>query len=105
MAADEEGHRRIIQQTNALVRALIEQETLDHPFWISGIVSRFYLSHLGHMYFDLVDDNYSISCMVRQKIRGTLDFTITNNLELTFMVRCAYLRIRHKFKSRLRKRG
>jgi exodeoxyribonuclease VII large subunit len=82
MAADGEGQRRSIPQTNALVRALIEQETLDHPFWISGIVSRFYLSHLGHMYFDLVDDNYSISCMVREKLRGTLNFTITNSLEI-----------------------
>lgn len=82
MAADGEGQRRSIPQTNALVRALIEQETLDHPFWVSGIVSRFYLSHLGHMYFDLVDDNYSISCMVREKLRGTLNFTITNSLEI-----------------------
>jgi exodeoxyribonuclease VII large subunit len=82
MATDEEGHRRSIPQTNALVRALIEQETLDHPFWISGIVSRFYLSHLGHMYFDLVDDDYSISCMVREKLHGTLGFTIANSLEI-----------------------
>lgn len=82
MAADGEDQRRSIPQTNALVRALIEQETLDHPFWVNGIVTRFYLSHLSHIYFDLVDDNYSISCMVREKLRGTLNFTITNSLEI-----------------------
>lgn len=82
MADEDKGSRRSIPQTNALVRALIEQETLDHPFWISGIVSRFHLSHLGHQYFDLSEDDYSISCMVREKVRGTLEFILANGIEV-----------------------
>jgi exodeoxyribonuclease VII large subunit len=78
----EEDNRRSIPQTNALVRALVEQETLDHPFWIGGMVTRSFLSHLGHHYFDLNDDDYSISCMLREKLRGTLNFTITNGIEI-----------------------
>jgi len=50
MTDDNRDSRRTIPQTNALIRALVEQETLEHPFWIGGIVTRFYLSHLGHMY-------------------------------------------------------
>lgn len=82
MTDDREDQRRTIPQTNALVRALIEQETLDHPFWIGGIVTRNFVSDSGHVYFDLTDENYSISCMVREKIRGTLNFGIKNGVEI-----------------------
>jgi exodeoxyribonuclease VII large subunit len=82
MAADSDGQRRTIPQTNALIRALVEQEMLDHPFWVAGIVTRYFLSDFGHIYFDLNDDDYFISCMVREKIRGTLDFTISNGIEI-----------------------
>jgi exonuclease VII large subunit len=82
MSSAHENAQRTIPQTNALIRALVEQEMLDHPFWIGGLVTRYFKSDLGHLYFDLNDDNYSISCMVREKVRGTLDFTITNGIEI-----------------------
>jgi exodeoxyribonuclease VII large subunit len=82
MANDTDGQRRTIPQLNALIRALVEQEMLDHPFWIGGIVTRHFLSDFGHIYFDLNDDDYFISCILREKLRGTLDFTITNGIEI-----------------------
>jgi exodeoxyribonuclease VII large subunit len=82
MVDEAKGLSRTIPQTNALIRALIEQETLDHPFWVGGFVTRYHISDLGYIYFDLTDDDSTISCMVREKIRGTLDFTITNGIEI-----------------------
>jgi exodeoxyribonuclease VII large subunit len=73
---------RTIRETNALIRALVEQETLGYPFWTSGYVTRYFLSDFGHVYFDLTDDNHTISCIVREPIRGTLDFTINNGMDI-----------------------
>ncbi len=78
---DTDQHRRI-SQTNALVRALVEQETLEYPFWTEGFVTRCYTSHLGHVYFDLTDDEYTISCMLKGIVREKLDFTFSNGLEV-----------------------
>ena len=78
---DTDQHRRI-SQTNALVRALVEQETLEYPFWTEGFVTRCYTSYLGHVYFDLTDDEYTISCMLRGTVREKLDFTFSNGLEV-----------------------
>ncbi len=74
--------KRNLRQTNALVRALVEQETLDYPFWVSGIVTRCFVSDFGHLYFDLVDEDYSINCMIREPVRGTLSFTVNNGIEV-----------------------
>jgi exodeoxyribonuclease VII large subunit len=74
--------RRTIPQTNALVRALVEQETLDYPFWTEGYVTRCHTSHLGHIYFDLTDDDHTLSCMIRSQLRGKLDFQMSNGLEI-----------------------
>ncbi|MEO8612645.1 MAG: exodeoxyribonuclease VII large subunit [Chloroflexota bacterium] len=82
MATDKADQRRTIPQTNALIRSLVEQEMLDHPFWVGGIVTHYYLSDFGHIYFDLIDDGCAISCMLREKIRGTLDFIISNEIEI-----------------------
>jgi len=79
---EESSPKRSIRETNALIRALVEQETLGYPFWVGGNVTRCYVSDLGHIYFDLSDDDHTISCIVREKTRGTLSFTITNGIEI-----------------------
>ena len=73
---------RTIQQTNALIRSIVEVETLDYPFWMGGIVTRHFVSDRGHVYFTLNDENYSISCFLVESRRGTLDFTISNGMEI-----------------------
>lgn len=82
MSSPPQDPSRRVAQINALVRSLVEQETLEHPFWTSGVVTRCYTSHLGHVYFDVTDDDYTISCMLREKLRGTLGFDIQNTLEI-----------------------
>jgi exodeoxyribonuclease VII large subunit len=73
---------RTIRDTNALIRALVEQETLGYPFWVGGYVTRCFLSDFGHVYFDLTDDDHTISCMIREPVRGTLDLNISNGMDL-----------------------
>lgn len=82
MSENPEESKRNLRQTNALVRALVEQETLDYPFWVSGVVTRCFVSDFGHVYFDLTDEDYSINCMVREPVRGTLNFTFSNGIEV-----------------------
>jgi hypothetical protein len=48
MSAAEEGPKRTIPQVNALVRALVEQETFGYPFWIGGYVTRCFIADFGH---------------------------------------------------------
>ncbi|MBZ0304140.1 MAG: exodeoxyribonuclease VII large subunit [Anaerolineae bacterium] len=74
--------RQTIPQINSLVRALVEQETIGYPFWINGIVTRYYLSNMGHAYFDLSDDDYTISCMLHERRRGALNFDLNKGMEL-----------------------
>jgi|FLYN01.1.fsa_nt_gi exonuclease VII large subunit len=71
---------RTIRDTNALIRALVEQETLGYPFWVGGYVTRGFISDFGHIYFDLTDDDHTISCMIREQVRGSLDFEISNGM-------------------------
>jgi exodeoxyribonuclease VII large subunit len=73
---------RTIPETNALIKSLVEQETIGFPFWVQGIVARHFLSDRGHEYFDLSDDDYSINCFLPERVRGTLSFTLTNGLEV-----------------------
>jgi exodeoxyribonuclease VII large subunit len=82
MSENREEMTRNIQETNRLVRALVEQETLNHPFWLGGIISRSFMSDMGHHYFDLTDDDYTISCMLPRSKRGALDFTLQNGMEV-----------------------
>jgi exodeoxyribonuclease VII large subunit len=74
--------KRPIPQVNALVRALVEQETLSYPFWTEGYVTRCYTSDIGHIYFDINDEDHSISCMIHNKTRGSLGFEMGNGLEV-----------------------
>jgi exodeoxyribonuclease VII large subunit len=82
MPDSNDGSRRTIPEVNRLVRALVEQETIGYPFWIRGIVSRYYLSDFGHAYFDLTDEDYTINCILPERRRGTLDFEIASGLEV-----------------------
>lgn len=82
MAATGEVTRRTIRETNALIRALVEQETIGYPFWMGGIVTKYFVSDSGHIYFDLTDEDTSINCMIRESVRGTLDFPLSNNLDI-----------------------
>lgn len=82
-----------IRETNARIRAIVERETLGKSFWIKGIVRKHYISDLGHEYFELYDEDYSIRCMVREAVRDNLSFTITNGMELEI---CGTIRIYDK---------
>jgi exodeoxyribonuclease VII large subunit len=82
MSEQQTEQKRTIRATNALIRALVEQETLGYPFWAGGIVTKYFVSDFGHIYFDLNHDDHSISCMIREQVRGTLDFPIANGLEI-----------------------
>lgn len=69
-------------EINAMVRGLVEVETIGHPFWVRGIVKNYYKSDLGHIDFTLVDDRKSINCMLTNKSHGNLDFEIRTGLEI-----------------------
>jgi exodeoxyribonuclease VII large subunit len=75
-------NRRTVNEVNSMVRALVEQETLGYPFWLNGIVTRYFISNIGHVYFDLSDESFTISCMLQERRRGTIDFEIGNGMEL-----------------------
>lgn len=69
-----------IRDTNARIRAVIEKETVGKPFWISGLARKLYNSEFGHLYFELfdVEEQYAISCMLRQNVRNTMGFSLAN---------------------------
>lgn len=74
--------QRSIPQINSLVRSLVEQETINYPFWVTGFISRYSQSDRGHIYFDLSDQDYSISCMLPERQRGHIDFDLTKGMEV-----------------------
>ncbi len=74
--------KRNIPGLNALVRSLVEQETLERPFWVGGYVVHPFVSDAGHLYFRLEDEDYSIRCMVRASVRNTLNFEISSGMEI-----------------------
>lgn len=80
--AQTETNQRNIPGLNALIRSLVEQETLGHPFWVGGYVSRRFNSDAGHLYFDLLDEDYSIGCMIRGSVKNNLSFEISNGMDL-----------------------
>jgi len=82
MAAGDIETRRPIPEVNNLIRALVEAETLGYPFWTRGIITRHFQSDRGHIYFDITDDDYSISCFLSERQRGHLDFALSNGLEI-----------------------
>ncbi len=82
MTEQTETNKRTIPSLNALVRSLVGQETLTRPFWVGGYVARRFVSDAGHLYFDIVDEGYSISCMVRTSVKNNLGFEIATGMDL-----------------------
>ena len=78
----EPHQQRSIAQVSRMLRSIVEAETLEHFFWVSGKIDRFYKSDLGHIYFDLVDGNSSIRCMLRERQSGDLSFDLKNHLDI-----------------------
>ena len=54
-----------IDKLNARIRAIVERETVDKPLWVGGVVRGLYISDMGHIYFNLYDDPFSIRCILR----------------------------------------
>jgi exodeoxyribonuclease VII large subunit len=82
MMAETETNKRNIPSLNALIRSLVEQETLGHPFWVGGYVTRRFNSNAGHLYFDLIDEDYSIGCIVRAAVKNKLGFEISSGMDI-----------------------
>lgn len=77
-----ENQQRTIPQINSLVRSLVEQETVNYPFWVTGFINRYFESDRGHIYFDLVDQDYTINCMLPERRRGNIEFDLTKGMEV-----------------------
>lgn len=71
-----------IRDTNARIRAVLEKETVGKPFWIAGLVRKHFISDWGHEYFELYDDEFTIRCMVRENVRGSLPFSFAHGQEV-----------------------
>jgi exodeoxyribonuclease VII large subunit len=80
--AENETNKRNIPGLNALIRGMVEQETLGHPFWVGGYVTRRFNSDSGHLYFHLMDEDYSIGCIIRAPVKNKLSFEISNGMDL-----------------------
>jgi exodeoxyribonuclease VII large subunit len=82
MVAETETNRRNIPGLNALIRSLVEQETLGHPFWVGGYVTHRFNSDAGHLYFRLTDEDYSIGCIIRAPVKNKLGFEISSGMDI-----------------------
>ncbi len=82
MKANTQETRRSIEQVNRMLRSIVEAETLEHFFWVSGRIRGFHQSDLGHMYFVLAEDNSSIRCMIREENANQISFALQNHLEV-----------------------
>lgn len=76
-----ENHRSIAQIARTL-RSIIESETLEHYFWVGGRIDRLYKSNLGHVYFELVDGENRIKCVLWEERVGRLLFDLKNHLDV-----------------------
>lgn len=75
---EQDDKLRTIQQTNEFVRAIVEtKDVIDDYFWVGGQVGKVFQSHLGHTYFTLTDEGFSINCMLPNKHKDKSDF-VTN---------------------------
>lgn len=85
MSAPEPTPVQEIRLVNAHIKAIVEKETAGKSLTISGLVRRAFRSDRGHLYFDLVDGEHSIACILRESIRGSLGFTPENGMELELL--------------------
>lgn len=76
-----ENHRSIAQIARTL-RSIIESETLEHYFWVGGRIDRLYKSELGHVYFELVDGQNRIKCILWEERTGRILFDLKNHLDV-----------------------
>ncbi len=76
-----ENHRSIAQIARTL-RSVIESETLEHYFWVGGRIDRLYKSDLGHVYFELVDGQNQIKCVLWDERVGRIPFDLKNHLDV-----------------------
>ena len=65
-----------------MIRSILEAETLEQFFWVGGKIDRYYKSERGHVYFDLVDGNARIRCMLREERTGQFLFDLRNHLDV-----------------------
>jgi exodeoxyribonuclease VII large subunit len=82
MSTSASDSRRSIAQVNRILRCIIEAETLEQFFWVGGRIDRLYTSDFGHVYFDLVDDNSRIRCMVREEQAANSPIEFRNHLDI-----------------------
>lgn len=78
MSSESDTPRRSVEQVNRMLRSIVEAETLEHFFWLSGRTERVFKSDRGHLYFELVDDRTRIRCMLREEQSGNIDFEPRN---------------------------
>ena len=81
-SVDKQAQKRSIAQINRSLRSILEAETLEHYFWAAGKVDRLYRSDRGHIYFDLVDGDSSIRCMLREEQSGHIKIELVNHLDV-----------------------
>lgn len=76
-------NQRSLAQINRMIRHIVEAEMNDYFFWTRGKIERCYQSHdSGHAYFDIVDGNMSIRCVLREHRRGHIPFELRNGLDI-----------------------
>jgi exodeoxyribonuclease VII large subunit len=71
---------RTIKATNEFLRSIVEtKEVVRDKFWMGGVVSSFYKSDLGHIYFTLEDEGFAIDCMFSNRLADKAVY-ITNGV-------------------------
>ena len=71
---------RSVADVNRMARSLIEAETLEQFFWLTGHVEGYTKSDRGHIYFRLSDEGKSVRCVLFEDKAGDLQFELRNAL-------------------------
>lgn len=71
-----------VDEVNTRLQAIIHKDTVGNRFWTGGIVKNVHAANSGHIYFNLIDDPFSIRCMISHVLRGELPFAVSNNIEV-----------------------
>lgn len=79
-----ENHRSI-SQISRMLRSIVEAETLEQFFWVGGRIDRLYKSDRGHAYFDLVDGESRIRCVLWEERAGDVRFDLKNHLDVEIL--------------------
>ena len=65
-----------------MIRGLVEAETLGRFFWVRGKIEEYHKSNLGHIYFDLVNGDTRIHCMLAARRSSHIAFDLDNNMDV-----------------------